>query len=126
MSRSRIILTLIAATLAIGVWLWFFPPRWWLNFIKPVDLTDPVAAGRSMVEKYGCRKCHLVGEKGNRLRAPHLNTVTERLDTVSIRLWLQDPGAIRWKTLMPDFQLSDPEIEAIISYLNTLKPDMSD
>ncbi len=121
MHRSRIILALIAATVAVGVWFWLAPPRWLLNTMKPVDLTDPVAAGKAVVEKYGCRGCHLVGEKGNRLRAPDLNTVTDRLDAVSLRLWLRDPRAIKWKTLMPDFHLSDPEIEAVLSYLNALK-----
>ena len=120
MYRPRIILKLVAAAVVIGVWLWLFPPRWWLNYIKPVDLTDPVTAGKSVIAKYGCRECHLIGEEGHRLRAPNLNDVTDRLDSVSIRLWLQDPRSIRWGTLMPNFHLSDPEIEAILAYLNTL------
>lgn len=117
MNKSRITLTLIIGAVVVGVWLWLFPPRWWLNLTKPVDLSDPVAAGQSIVEEYGCRECHLIGEDGNRLRAPDLNHVGDRLDVVSLRLWLQDPRSIRWKTLMPNFHLSDPEIEAILSYL---------
>ena len=120
MNRSRIILTLIAATVAIGVWLWLSPPRWWLNYMKPVDLTDPVAAGEFVIAEYGCRECHLIGKEGHQLKAPNLNGVTDRLDSVSLRLWLRDPRSIRWKTLMPNFDLSDPEIEAISSYLYTL------
>ena len=117
---------LIAAAVVIGIWLLLFPQRWWLNYIKPVDLTDTVNAGQSVVAKYGCRECHLIGEEGNRLRAPDLNDVTDRLDSVSLRLFLQNPRSIRWKTFMPNFHLSDPEIEAILSYLNTLNhPDNS-
>ena len=104
----------------VGAWLGFFPPRWWLNYTKPVDLIDPVAAGRSIVEKYRCRECHLIGAEGDRIRAPDLNHVVERHDALVLRLWLQDPRSIRWKTLMPNFHLSDPEIEAILSYLNSL------
>ena len=122
MNRSKIILRVILVMVVIGVWLWFFPPRVWLNFIKPVDLTDPVAAGETVVEDYGCRACHLIGEYGNRIKAPDLNVVMDRLDVVSVRLWLQDPRSIRWKTLMPNFQLSDPEIEAIMAYLGSLNP----
>ena len=122
MNRSKIILRVILVMVVIGVWLWFFPPRFWLNFIKPVDLTDPVAAGQSVVENYGCRECHLIGEYGNQIKAPDLNVVMDRLDAVSVRLWLQDPRSIRWKTLMPNFQLSDPEIEAIMAYLGSLNP----
>lgn len=110
---------LVIGAIVVGVWLSFFPPRWWLNLIKPVDLADPVAAGQSLVENYGCRGCHLIGAEGNRLKAPELNHVMERFDDVSLRLWLQDPRSIRWKTLMPNFNLSDPEIEAILAYLAT-------
>ncbi len=100
----------------VFVWLWFFPPRWWLNTIKPVDLTDPVAAGVRIIEKYNCRRCHLIGGAGKAF-GPNLKGVTERLDTVSLRQWLRDPRAIKWKTSMPNFQMSDPEIEAVVSYL---------
>ena len=120
MTRSRIVLALIVASVAIGAWLWLAPPRWWLNYIKPVDLADPVAAGEFVVAKYGCRDCHFIGDDGHQLKATNLNGVTDRLDSVSLRLWLRDPRAIRWKTLMPNFDLSDPEIEAIAAYLNTL------
>jgi len=120
MDRSRIILLLIAATAAIGIWLWLSPPRSLLNYMKPVDLEDPVAAGKAVIAKYGCRKCHVIGEEGNPLKAPNLNNVTARHDPIVLRLWLQNPRSIKWKTLMPDFRLSDPEIEAIISYLSTL------
>ncbi len=119
MSRSRIVLVLVAGTAAIGIWLWLFPPRWWLNYMKPVDLTDPVGAGKSVIAKYTCRECHLIGGEG-KAKGPNLDRVTDRLDPVSLRLWLQDPRSIKWNTPMPNFQLSDPEIEAILSYLNEL------
>jgi mono/diheme cytochrome c family protein len=119
MSRSQIVLVLVAGTAAIGVWLWLSPPRWWLNYIKPVDLTNPVSAGKSVIAKYACRKCHLIGGEGL-AKGPNLDDVTDRLDPVSLRLWLQDPRSIKWNTPMPNFDLSDPEIEAILSYLNEL------
>ena len=119
MSRSRIALVLVAVIAAIVVWLWFFPPRWWLNYMKPLDLTNPVSAGESIIAKYACRQCHLIGGEG-KAKGPNLDGVTGRLDLVSLRLWLQDPRSIKWNTRMPNFQLSDPEIEAILSYLNAL------
>jgi len=119
MSRSRIVLVLVAGTVAIGAWLWLSPPRGWLNFMKPVDLTNPVSAGKSVIAEYACRTCHLIGGEGQ-TKGPNLDGVTNRLDPVSLRLWLQDPRSIRWSTPMPNFQLSDPEIEAILSYLYEL------
>ena len=119
MPRSRIVLVLVTGAAAIVVWLWFSPPRWWLNYMKPVDLTDPVGAGKSIVAEYECRRCHLIDGEGQ-AKGPRLDGVTERLDPISLRLWLQDPRSIKWNTPMPNFQLSDPEIEAITSYLNEL------
>lgn len=119
MSRSWIVLVLVAGSAAFAVWLWLFPPRWWLNYTKPVDLSDPVGAGNSIVVKYTCRQCHLIGGEG-KAKGPSLDGVTDRLDTVSLRLWLRDPRSIKWNTPMPNLQLSDPEIEAISSYLKAL------
>ncbi len=87
--------------------------------MKPVDLTNAVSAGKSIVAKYACRKCHLIGGEGKAL-GPDLGGVTKRLDAVSLRLWLRDPRSIKSNTPMPNFQLSDPEIEAIVSYLKKL------
>ena len=119
MSRSRIVLVLVAGSAAIVVWLWLLPPRWWLNYTKPVDLMDPVGAGKSIVMNYACRQCHLIGGEG-KAKGPSLDGVTDRLDAVSLRLWLRDPRSIKWNTPMPNLQLSDPEIEAISSYLKAL------
>lgn len=116
MSRSKLLFLVVAVAVMAVAWLWFFPPRWWLNMTKPVDLTDPVRAGAAIVEAYDCRQCHLVGGAGKAL-GPNLSGVTRRLDAVSLRQWLRDPGAIKWDTPMPNFRLSDPEIEAIVAFL---------
>lgn len=110
---------LLAGIVLVAGWFWLFPPRWWLNTIKPVDLTDPVGAGQGIVESYDCRQCHLIAGEGKAL-GPNLKGVTGRLDTVSLRQWLRDPRSIKWNTAMPSFHLSDPEIEAIASYLQHL------
>lgn len=101
------------------LWLLAAPPRWWLNLTKPVDLIDPVKAGEGLVEKYNCRSCHRIDGWGQTL-APDLSGVTGQLDTVSIRLLLRNPLAIKPNTPMPNFRLSDEEIEAIIAYLQAI------
>jgi nitric oxide reductase subunit C len=115
----------LAVLAAVVVWIWLFPPRWWLNTIKPVDLSDPVRAGTTVVAKYECRNCHLIGDAG-KSKGPTLTGVTERLDRVSLRLWLRDPRAIKWGTSMPNFDLSDGEIEAIIAYLTALDTEKTE
>jgi mono/diheme cytochrome c family protein len=109
----------ITAVALLLIWFLFAPPRFWLNLTKPVDLTDPVTAGAQMVEKYDCRSCHRLAGQGS-LIAPALDDVALRLDDVSLRLWLRNPRAIRGNTAMPNFRMSDSEIEAVVAYLESL------
>lgn len=118
-TRSRLILLSLLVAAAVAIWLWLFPPRWWLNAVKPVDLTHPVATGMALIEKYECRRCHFIDQAGMSV-APTLKGVSRRLDSVSLRLWLRDPSSIKWNTTMPNFRLSDSEIEAIVAYLTEL------
>ena len=117
--RPSRVLAAIAAVAVAAAWLTFFPPRWWLNLTKPVDLADAVGTGSLLVAQYECHRCHLIDGEG-RAKGPNLAGVTKRLDIVSLRLWLRDPRGIKWRTPMPNFQLSDSEIEAIVAYLMAL------
>ncbi len=121
MSKKHILSGTLIAALAFVIWFAVAPPRWWLNLTKTVDLTDPAATGKTLVEKYGCRRCHQIHGSG-KFTAPNLAGVTQRLDAISLRLWLQNPRAIKWRTVMPKYNLSDSEIEAIIAYLSSPKP----
>lgn len=119
MTRRHWILVSGAFGLLLVAWLALAPPRWWLNLTKPVDLADPVAAGAQLVEVYDCRRCHRLAGAGA-LKGPALDDVSQRLDAVSLRLWLRNPGAIKSGTAMPNFRLSDGEIEALVAYLESL------
>lgn len=110
---------LAALAIATIIWLGLMPPRWWLNLTKKIDTTDPVRAGAALVEHYDCRRCHLIAGRGA-LNAPDLTGVTDRLDRVSLRLWLRSPRAIDGDTAMPDFRLSDSEIDVIVAYFESL------
>lgn len=118
MKRNRIFLIPLALA-ALALWFLLAPPRWWLNLTKPVDLGDPVRAGAQMVERYDCRRCHRLDGRGA-LNAPDLSGVTTRIDNISLWLWLGNPKAVKGNTAMPNFHLSDAEIEAIVAYLHAL------
>jgi cytochrome c2 len=118
MKRNRIF-WLALVPVVVAAWLLAAPPRWWLNVTKPVDLNQPVRAGAALVDGYNCRRCHRIDGRGA-LTAADLDQVTERLDSDAIRLWLRDPKQVRPDTAMPHLRLSDPEIEAILAYLNDL------
>ncbi len=120
MNKKYLITRFVGILLIIALWFFILPPRWWLNWIKEVDLSKPEVTGSALVEKYQCRKCHYIEGHGKHL-APKLDTVAERLDNVSLRIWLQNPRAIKWRTKMPNLHLSDSEIEAIVSYLYSVQ-----
>ena len=39
----------------------------------------------------------------------------------NLRLWIQDPNAIKPGSLMPAMQLSDADLDAVVSYMETLR-----
>jgi cytochrome c2 len=101
------------------IWLLVSPPRFWLNLTKRVDMNDPINAGATLVEKYDCRACHVIGGEG-RSFGPNLEGVTRRTDPETLRLWLVKPNAVKSNTSMPNLQLSDQEVAAIMAYLADL------
>lgn len=106
--------------LAVAVWMALHPPRPVLNLLKRVDPSPET--GALLVERYGCRRCHRIGNQDGTL-APDLRGITRRVEDpalVVLRLWLRDPQAIKPGTVMPNFRLSDSEIEAILAYLKAL------
>lgn len=116
MKRKTPILLLLLAILAIL----FLRPRWFLNLTKQVEISS--TSGAALVEKYNCRQCHQIEGKGA-LKAPSLDGVVQRLDSTTLRLWLENPRKVKANTAMPNFSLSDSEIDAIIEYLTTLQED---
>lgn len=108
----------IGAVLVIG-WFIVAPPRFWLNLTKQVEPT--VQVGAQLVESYECRDCHRIAGEGA-LKAPGLDAIVQRQQAadpalVTLRLWLRNPDAVKPNTAMPNFHLSDSEIEAILLYL---------
>jgi cytochrome c2 len=101
-------------------WLTLRPPRPWLNLTKQVEPT--AAVGAQLVEQYDCRSCHQIAGQGA-LKAPNLAGITQRATDpaqVTLRLWLQNPRTVRGNTAMPNFRLSDSEIDAMLLYLQAV------
>lgn len=115
----RSIVVGIVLIVVLFVWVWIFPPRAWLNLTKQVTVSPEV--GAELVLKYDCRSCHRIQGEGA-LKGPELDGILERTDPMVVRLWLHNPRAIKGNTPMPNFHLSDTEIEAIMLYLESLKP----
>src|SRR5262245_22042010 len=90
----------------------------------PVD----VQYGRALFSAKGCATCHHhgaipgSGQIGDS-DVPDLTNYTVNADFV--RTWLKDPRAIRPNTWMPNLELKQDEIEALIAFLSAKQPSTS-
>lgn len=74
--------------------------------------------GRQMMNYNGCFSCHSIDGFGGDV-GPELNGVVKRKSKQELFDWMKAPWKIKPGTRMPQFQLSDKEIETIINYLTT-------
>ena len=89
------------------------------------------AAGRHVFETTACLNCHAVGgTNGTGRFGPDLTHLMSRHTLASgaaentpenLRLWIENPDAIKPGSLMPAMKLSDPELDALVRYLETLQ-----
>jgi len=79
--------------------------------------SDPIEAGRELFTAYDCLACHRIGDKG-RFVGPNLTWVGVRKPRTWEAVWLKDPTAYKPGTFMPNFHLSDKEIEALTAFLH--------
>ena len=89
------------------------------------------ATGRRVFERTACLNCHAInGTNGTGRFGPDLTHLMSRntiaagaaLNThENLRLWIQNPDAIKPGSLMPAMKLSDAELDALVRYLETLQ-----
>jgi cytochrome c oxidase subunit II len=92
---------------------------------------ESVAAGRRVFATNACMNCHAIsGTVANGRFGPDLSHLMSRATIASgaadntarnLRLWIQSPDAIKPGSLMPAMQLSGPDLDAVASYLETLR-----
>lgn len=128
MSKNTKLFVVLVIVGVTALWVVTHPPRWWLNMTKSVSLDNPVQTGESLVNQYECRRCHQIGNRGA-LKAPDLAGVTQGFTDDDLRQWLINPRSTKSdsrSTAMPNFFLSDSEIEVIVAYLQWLDNDQQD
>jgi len=89
-----------------------------------------VIAGRRVFETTACINCHTIsGTAGNGRFGPDLTHLMSRQTIASgaaenttekLRLWIRNPDAVKPGSLMPAMNLSDTDVDALVSYLETL------
>jgi len=98
---------------------------------QPVNEDAKEAAGRRVFERTACLNCHAInGTNGTGRFGPDLTHLMSRSTIASgaaentaenLRLWIQNPDAIKPGSLMPAMKLSDAELDALVHYLETLR-----
>jgi cytochrome c oxidase subunit 2 len=97
---------------------------------QPAVEDASVAAGRRVFQNTACINCHSVGGTNADGRfGPDLTHLMSRSTIAAgaaentrknLRLWVQDPSAIKRGSLMPAMKLSDADLDAVVSYMETL------
>jgi len=118
--KKNISTALLVLVIILAAWFFIAPPRFFLNLTRKVDTSDMVASGAALVEKHQCTSCHQINQEG-RPFGPSLDGVTQRMEKDALHTWLIAPDKIKPGTAMPNFSLSDAEVDAIIAYLDSLQ-----
>lgn len=104
----------------------------WVNEQQqPAKQDVKEASGRHVFESTACVNCHAIGgTNGTGRFGPDLTHLMSRRTIAAgaadntpenLRLWIQNPDAIKPGSLMPAMKLSDSELDALVRYLETLQ-----
>jgi cytochrome c oxidase subunit II len=98
---------------------------------RPAVADERVAAGRRVFETTACINCHSInGTVANGRFGPDLTHLMSRTTIAAgaalntpenLRLWIQNPEAIKPGSLMPAMKLSDSDLDVLVGYLETLR-----
>jgi nitric oxide reductase subunit C len=79
-----------------------------------------VGAGKKIYNEMKCPMCHKIDGVGGKI-GPDLSGVGSRKDAQWIKGFLKDPKSIIPDTKQPPFKGTDEELEAVVTYLMSLK-----
>jgi cytochrome c oxidase subunit II len=98
---------------------------------QPANQDEKEIAGRRVFQTTACINCHAVGgSSATGIFGPDLTHLMSRRTIASgaadntkenLRLWIQNPDAIKPGSLMPAMKLSDADLDALVRYLETLQ-----
>jgi cytochrome c oxidase subunit 2 len=105
--------------------------RWIQQQREPAPTSDVVSEGQRIFQTTACINCHAVaGTVADGRFGPDLTHLMSR-ETIAagaaqntpenLRLWIQQPDAIKPGSLMPAMELTDRELDAVTAYLETLR-----
>ena len=115
--------------------VWVDSPEDFANWVReqqrPAMADERVAAGKRVFETTSCINCHAIsGTVANGRFGPDLTHLMSRTTIAAgaalntpenLALWIETPEAIKPGSLMPAMQLSKPDRDALVDYLETLR-----
>jgi len=97
---------------------------------QPAARNPQAEAGRQVFEATACVSCHTVrGTNATGTFGPDLTHLMSREtigagaaqnDLASLHAWVEDPNRLKPGVLMPAMQLTQPELDQVVSYLASL------
>jgi cytochrome c oxidase subunit 2 len=91
----------------------------------------PAVAGKQLFMSLTCSQCHAIaGTDAQGAFAPNLTHVAGRAELgagvianspENLRIWLHNPQALKPGCKMPNFKLSDEQLNQLVAYLETLQ-----
>ncbi|HEY6387028.1 MAG TPA: cytochrome c oxidase subunit II [Candidatus Acidoferrum sp.] len=104
--------------------------RWVQQQKAPATVSDQVTGGRRLFEANSCVNCHTIaGTAANGKFGPDLTHLMSRTTIAAgaarntqdnLRLWVEEPAAIKPGCLMPAMQLERVDIDSLVAYLMSL------
>jgi cytochrome c oxidase subunit 2 len=98
---------------------------------EDTPMSPSALAGRRVFDSTACINCHAVGGTvANGRFGPDLRHLMSRATiaagsapntTANLRLWIQNPAAIKPGALMPAMNLKDKDLDAVTDYMMTLR-----
>jgi len=104
----------------------------WVRGQQQLAVEEPsVMAGRQVFERTACINCHTVsGTPADGRFGPDLTHLMTRTTIAAgsaentpqnLRLWIQNPDAIKPGSLMPAMKLNDADLDAVVNYMEKLR-----
>src|SRR5512132_2591130 len=90
------------------------------SFIPSAQAAADPALGEKIYSAKRCGACHLIQGKGGK-SGPPLSDIASKRDAQWLKAFLKDPKAINPESKMSPFKGTDEELEALVSYLLSLK-----
>ena len=82
---------------------------------------DPkIERGKAVYDETGCATCHAIGEIGGRT-GPSLDKIGSKYEAAKLKEILVNPKTLNPNTVMPPFEGSEEDLDALVAYLLSLK-----